>query len=421
MLQGRACVLHPYPNRYLIDSLHGAGLQVVLVCPRDVVPPGAPVEAVIDAPLHDDAAVMAAVEEFHRTRPLDLVVPLYEGCTHLSAAIAARLGLPGNPPEAADASRNKYLAYQCWARAGVSAPRTIPLLELDHAADAIEKELGFPAIVKLADSMNSQGVGLVRDRQEYAAYREVLRTMLSRPVDIDIQSDRNRLAYGRGAVKVLAQEFCRGSEVNVDILMGGGEYVVAGIFEKAPAMGPWFAETMSVSPTSLGPEKEAELGRLAIAAVKALGATVGAAHVEIRYSEQGPRVLEAGLRPGGGYTMQAIEHLTGYNMPVEVARMLSGGRAPGITPRRKAALYGGIVYPYSGTLRSVTGLEVFRDIPGLMTHVVLHKPGDRVYALPESAQPHLTYYLIGGETRDEVLALHRRIQESIRLEIEPFA
>ncbi|GHG66442.1 ATP-grasp domain-containing protein [Comamonas sp. JC664] len=419
MLRGRACVLHPYPNRYLIDSLNQARLDVVLVSPRDAVPPGARVATIIDVPLHDEPAVLAAVTASHREQPLELVLPLYEGCTHLSATIAEKLGLPGNARDAAEASRNKYFAYQRWSQAGVSAPRTLPLLELEGAAEVIERELGFPAIVKLADSMNSQGVGLVRNPREYDAYRDILRDMLSRPVDIDIQSDRNRLAYGRGEVKVIAQEFCKGTEVNVDILMGGGEYTVVGIFEKAPAMGPWFAETMSVSPTSLGPEKEEALGQLAIDAVKALGATVGAAHVEIRYGEEGPKVLEAGLRPGGGYTMQAIEHLTGHNMPIEVARMMSGAKAPRIVPQRKAALYGGVVYPYSGTLKSVTGLEVFQDIPGLMTHVVLHKPGDKVYALPESAQPHLTYYLIGGETRDEVLALHRRIQESIRLEIEP--
>jgi len=52
--------------------------------------------------------------------------------------------------------------------------------------------------------------------------------------------------------------------------------------------------------------------------------------------------------------------------------------------------------------------------------MVLNQPGDRVYAMPESAQPHFAYYLIGGETREEVLEQHRRIQESIKLEIEPF-
>ena len=54
-----------------------------------------------------------------------------------------------------------------------------------------------------------------------------------------------------------------------------------------------------------------ELGGLAIKGVKAMGFSEGVAHVEIRYSEDIPKILEAGLRPGGGYTAQLVERLTG--------------------------------------------------------------------------------------------------------------
>ncbi len=417
-MANRICIIHPYPSRYLLESLVQAEYSVVLVCPEATAPSGVEVEAVLAVPLHLETEVTRKVLAYHAQHPIEVCVPFYEGTTSLCSRLAEQMGLPGNPPEASEASRNKYEAYVRWSRAGVRVPRTVSITGRE-GWKAIEAEFGYPAGVKLSDSMNSQGVGLVRNRDEFLLYEHLLREMLARPVDVDVHDDRNRMAYGRSPVKLIAQEFCRGAELGVDLFYRDDRWVVTGIFEKAPAHGPFFAETMSVSPSSFGPEVEAELGQIAADAVAALGGTVGAAHVEIRYAEDGPRVLEAGLRPGGGYTMQAVEFMRGINVPVELVRLLKGGVLPELAPLDKAALYGGIVYARSGVLRAVHGLEVFEDIPGLQTHVILHQPGERVYALPESAQPHFTYYLIGGRSRDEVLAQHRRIQETVKLEIAP--
>lgn len=417
-MKRRVCLIHPYPSPYLLRCLVEGGFDVVLVTAPGTQLPDVGCGRVLDVPLHDEALVFAALAREHAARPFDLIVPFHEGTTGLAARVATRLGLPGNPVAAADASRNKHRAYEAWVRAGVPVPRTVPVKD-SEGWRLVERELGYPCVIKLADSMNSQGVGLVRSRAEFVSYHSRLRALLDRPVSLDLLDDRNRMAYGRGEVKIIAQEFCPGVEVGVDLLYRDGVVITLGVFEKAPAHGPTFAETMSISPTSLGEAGEAELASIAGRAVAALGGTCGAAHVEIRLGHDGPRVLEAGLRPGGGYTMQAIERMTGINVPVTMANVLAGDSLPAPPTRRGATLYGGIVYPTSGILRRATGLEVLESTPGVIAYSVLHRPGDRVYALPESAQPHFVYYLVEAKDRVEALARHGRIQQAITIEVAP--
>ncbi|NER48990.1 MAG: ATP-grasp domain-containing protein, partial [Symploca sp. SIO1A3] len=219
-------------------------------------------------------------------------------------------------------------------------------------------------------------------------------------------------------IKIIAQEYCPGTEVAVDCIVTNGKSQILGIFEKAQATGPYFAEKMSISPTSLNRGEVEQISQIAADAVLALTADKSSAgHVEIRFTKEGPKVLEAGLRPGGAYTVAAVEYLTGINPYIELLKVLLGNDISVVQSNEKAILYGGIVIPKSGVLTSIQGLDIFESISELLDVKILNQPGEQVYCLPESAQPHFAYYLIGGASREEVLDKHHLIQASIHLEI----
>ncbi len=416
--QVRVGIIHAYPNIYLIKSLQKVGCNLVLFVPKRPTFDCSDLEAVVEVPLHQPSVVVETVADYHQQKPLDALLPVYEGATAITAQAAEVLGLGGVKFSGAQASRNKYLAYQKWSEQGIPVPITIPIREPHRGWQEIETDIGYPAMIKLADSMNSQGVIKVTSRQEYTAGVESLLEMLERPVDLNLQIDRNRLAYGNSPIKIIAQEYCPGTEVAVDCLVTKDKYQILGIFEKAPATGPYFAEKMSISPTSLSKKQVAQVSQIAVDAVLALtNGQTSAAHVEIRFTANGPKVLEAGLRPGGAYTVAAVEYLSGINPYVELLNVLLGKDLCVVSPYEKAILYGGIVIPKSGILSSVRGLDIFDSISELLDVQILNQPGEQVYCLPESAQPHFAYYLIGGASREEVLDKHRLIQKSIHLEI----
>lgn len=411
----RICVVHPYPSASVLGRLKREGCLLVLfggACPPELL------EAHVPLQLTDYAEVEEAAARYHERAPFDAVLPLYEGATALTARIARRLQLRGSPVEAAELSRNKYLTYERLRAAGVTMPPSLAVEPLQREVARIRAEIGYPAIIKLSDSMNSQGVTRVDDDDQCTAALRDHANLLERPKDFDSRQDRNRIAYGQGGVRLVAQPFYAGREVGVDLLFDESAHRIMGVFEKELSNGPYFPEHMSVSPTSLSPDELVTVCELAVAAIRALDLRIGAAHVEIRFSARGPAVLEVGARPGGGLTIEAVDSLTGRHPVVELVRLLLGGVLPEVeTKLQRGVLYGGIVHTRSGRLARVSGVKEASALPGVSKFFQLQREGDLVFAMPDSAQPHFCYYLIEGSSRAEVLATHHQIGRTIELDV----
>ncbi|MDP3705154.1 MAG: ATP-grasp domain-containing protein [Legionellaceae bacterium] len=412
----RVGIIHAYPSAYILDSLALLNVNVVLFGPQVSDFTHECLEDSIECSLHDWQMLDEIIMAYHAKRSLDALLPIYEGAVEITAIMAKKIGVFGSDIHCAQASRNKFLSWQHWQDSNLSTPKTLDITNTHDALDRVKRELGYPAILKLADSMNSQGVILVKNDDEFNSAFTQLNNLVNSPADRSYSIDRNRNAYGRSTIKIMAQSFCEGAEVSVDVLCNG-DYQVVGLFEKAHSPGPYFAETMSIHPTSLGSKRDHELGTLAINAVKSLGFQQGIAHVEIRDSAEGPKLLEAGLRPGGAYTVMAIEHLLGINLYAMLLKIHLGIPLDTIRPSQQAALYGGIVYSRSGTLKSVHGVDVFDDMEGLLDVKILNEIGDLVFGLPHSAQPHFCYYLLTGASRHDVMSRHEYIKKTIHLDI----
>lgn len=415
----RIGVIHAYPGRRLLDGLGAAGLRVVLIGNGEAWREHPAVEAVLNVPLWPVEGVFDAVRDYHARQPLDALLPVNEGTVLATAQLAEQLGLAGMPVATAVASRNKYLAALLWEAQGIAVPTTLPL-DAHTPWARVREQLGERVVIKLSDSMNSQGVIAVADERQYQAALARLYGLIAQSTAVDPLKDRNRFAYGHGSLRMIAQAYCEGREFGIDVLLQtDGEDLVLAVLEKEGGHGPYFAESASVWPTSCSRDEERQLGALAIRAARGLGLTQGAAHVEIRYRQGMPCVLEAGLRPGGGFTVQVIDLLAGLDVHAAQAGQLLGRPAlPTLATPRGAVLFGGVVIERSGVLREVEGLEVFDDMQGLCERIILAEPGDWVQAMPDSAQPHYCYYLIAGEDRQAVLERHMRIQHQIRVHVE---
>ena len=90
-----------------------------------------------------------------------------EGLVHQAATVAAALGLPGSPPEAVAACRDKNATRSALALAGVPQPVSIGVHDLAEAAAAADK-IGYPVVVKPRGLAGSMGVTLVHAPDELA-------------------------------------------------------------------------------------------------------------------------------------------------------------------------------------------------------------------------------------------------------------
>ncbi|MPY57144.1 ATP-grasp domain-containing protein [Streptomyces spongiae] len=420
----RVLAVHSAVAPALLQSLLTAADEVVLLVPAGAgdeasLPPALAARVLVHTYSCTEDAVALARKQ-HGAAPFDAVLAVWEGAVEAASLITEALGLPGCSPDAARAARDKSLAAARFHRAGVPHPRswTFDATAPDAGGEALEQCAEGRLVVKMPRSTNSQSVMLVRNRSELAEAMAVIRR-LYRTGRRD-----NRLAdlYERpdGSAPVLAQEYVGGVELNIDLLLSEDAHAVLGVFEKHPAVGPTFGETHSVHPVSLA---EAELRRavdVAVAATRALGATRGAAHVELRMGERGPVVIEGALRPGGFLTPLAMRRLTGVDPVAALTRLMVAGSLPEVppVPGDRACLYGAVNVERTGRVVRITGEARARALPGVVLLDVIKKPGDVLVTLPEGTDYHIAAFLVEGGSRSEVEGTAERIRSLLKAELE---
>ena len=253
-----------------------------------------------------------AIVEFGATSPLAGIVALGDLPVVTAAHAAALLGLPFHPPEAAKAARSKFLSRHKYRAAGLPQPWFLRVSAKLRPEDSMrllpsEHQQPFPCVLKPLVLSGSRGVIRADNEASFAAAFRRIQDLLQVP---DIRKMRDPEAES-----ILVEEFMAGAEVAVEAVVTGGELQVLAVFEKPdPLDGPFFEETIYLTPPRLSEEKQqaivGELGR----GVTALGLTHGPVHAELRLAPAGPVVLEIAARPIGGLCARALRFVHGERL-----------------------------------------------------------------------------------------------------------
>ena len=348
---------------YRVDAYVAAArrLGIELVLGTDLPGPfirhGLPI---ITLDMRDPEAAGAAITTAADTAPLDGIVPTNETSAVVAALAAARLGLPHAPVGAAYAARNKRQMRAIFADSGVPSPRAIAIGPNDDPRDAL-REVTFPCVVKPTMLTGSQGVIRADDPASLlAAVRRVRGILAGHSSDASSDPD---------FYHVLVEDYLPGREVAVEAMATGGEIRVLARFDKPDELvGPYFEETLYVSPSRLSREEQAAVLDVTTRAARALGLSHGPVHAELRVDGARVAAVEIAGRSIGGLCSRAFEgvigpledivlsHAAGLPVPYPVRSAAAGREAAGVMM---------MPIPRSGVLRKVTGVEAARTVPGV--------------------------------------------------------
>ena len=233
-----------------------------------------------------------------REKAVDAVLALGDRPTVTAAYAAKALGIAGNPPVAVEICRSKLRQRETLRAAGVRVPDFFSFAVSDRLADVVAR-VKFPCVVKPLSLSASQGVIRANNADEFAeAVRRIRLLMESPEIQVLREPERDRL---------LVETYIPGREVAVEGLIEGGWLRVLAIFDKPdPLEGPYFEETIYVTPSRLPAEMQKAIEECAGSAIRALGLTTGPVHAEFRVNESGPWVLEIAPRPIGGLCSRAL-------------------------------------------------------------------------------------------------------------------
>ncbi len=414
----RVLILMPtttYRLDAFLEAARRLGVEVVLAsdrCPRIAAEHPEAELGAVPVRLDDEEGAVRAIVAAARERPVRAVVATDDATVAIAARAATELGLPANPVEAVRAARNKLRFREALARAGLPHPR-FRAFPIDESPRAAAREaaaaVGFPAVVKPLALSASQGVIRADGEEAFAAAFERVARLLRTP---EIAARRDpALSW------VLAEEFVPGPELALEGLLRAGELSVLALFDKPdPLDGPFFEETIYVTPSRLPRERQEEIARATRAALAAVGLREGPVHAEVRLSPRGAVAIEVAARSIGGLCSRTLRFGTGRSLEEVILLHALGRPAAALSRERRAAGVMMIPIPRAGILRAVRGVKEARAVPLVEEVSIAIEPGGELCPLPEGGT-YLGFIFARGDRPEDVEAALRAAHARLRFEV----
>jgi biotin carboxylase len=359
-------------------------------------------------PLQFDRPAESAqrIVDFARQQPVQAILAVDDSATVIAALASERLGLPHNSGQAAQAARNKHHMRQLLAAAGLASPQ-FQLFDRTDDPLQIGPGLDYPCVVKPLLLSGSRGVIRANDPAEFKAAFERLGHIL------------DRLASTPDSTKILVESFIPGVEVALEGMFDQGRLHVLALFDKPdPLDGPFFEETIYVTPSRLPDTVQAEIAGCTARAAAALGLRLGPVHAELRVNDAGPWLVEIAGRSIGGLCSQTLRFGPDVSLEELILRQAVGLKIESLQRQDEARGVMMIPIPEAGLLTAVTGLAEAEAVPGIESIEITAKLNQPLVPLPEG-DSYVGFIFAVGEQPAEVEAALREAFRRLKFEVLP--
>ena len=337
---------------------------------------------------------------------LDAVLAVDDSGVELAALLAERLGLSGNPAHAVRQLRDKLAFRRLLQKWDFLCP-AFHHLPTGEDPRKLFPALKFPVVVKARRLSASRGVIRADDREALLRAVNWVRAIQSR-------ADRDAQELG-----LIVEDFIPGREYALEGIVQQGELTTLALFDKPdPLDGPYFEETIYVTPSRLPPADQARIHDVVARACRVTGLAIGPVHAEVRVNEQGIWILEIAARTIGGLCGRVLNNFLGMSLEELILRqavaqplaLVGAGGAAGVMM---------IPIPRRGIYHGLEGLAAAQSVAGVTGVSITAEPGQIVAPPPEGAGYLGFIFARAARPSDAENALrlaHRRLRFDIRAE-----
>jgi biotin carboxylase len=334
----------------------------------------------------------APLDALRARGPFDGVAAVGDRPALIAARCAERLGLRFHPSQAVKAANDKRCTRERFRGAGLNVPDF-------RMADAAAAQT-FPCVLKPLHSSASRGVIRANTPAEFAEALARIRKMTSEQ-------------------EVLVEDFIPGREFALEGIVTGGKLQTLAIFDKPdPLEGPFFEETIYVTPSREPASVQRAIRDAAQGAVTALGLEFGPVHAEMRVNDRGVWMLEAAARPIGGLCSRVLRFHNGMSLEELLLRHALGEDVAwvGLAPGAHGVMM--IPIPSAGIYSGVEGLEQARETADIENVEITAKEGHGLEPLPEGAS-YLGFLFARAPEAERVTQALRQAHACLRFRIFP--
>ncbi len=364
-----------YQTRAFADAARHLGLDVALATDRCHV---------LEDPW-GDRAIPVRFDDPRSSRdiliaagPFDAIVAVADRPTLVAARVAEAMGVPYNSTASVAACHDKYLARQRFEAAGLQVPK---FFRVSATADPLDTAVRapYPCVLKPLGLSASRGVIRANNVAEFEEAFLRIRALLAAADIAMMREEQNRY--------IQVESYIEGREFALEGLVTAGELRVMAIFDKPdPLDGPFFEETIYVTPSRESPEAQQALIAAAGRAVHALGLTHGPIHAELRLQGRDVWVLEVAARPIGGLCARVLQFDGGASLEEVILRHAVGEDVSQVQLSQSAAGVMMIPIPNGGGIyRGVEGVEQALAVADVEDVIVTAKEGQKILPLPEGS------------------------------------
>ena len=351
-----------------------------------------------------DAAASSLVS-YAAENAVHAILSVDDSATLLAAKASSLLGLPHNDPDSALAARDKFVMRNALAAGGAPVPE-YRVYSLDSDATEIAKSWTYPCVVKPTRLNGSRGVVRANDASELSTAFNRGRDMLL--IEGYLPSDE----------AILVETYLPGVEVALEGLLTGGELHVLALFDKPdPLIGPYFEETIYVTPSRLSVETQRAIAETTAISAAALGLREGPVHAELRINEDGVWPIELAGRSIGGLCSTILEFGAGMSLEELILRQAVGLDLPSVERRDGAVGVMMIPIPKRGLLRCVDGQDKALQVPGITGLEITARLNYQIEPLPEGSA-YLGFIFASAESPAEVEAALREAHDRLQIRID---
>jgi ATP-grasp domain/L-amino acid ligase C-terminal domain 2 len=380
----------------------------------------------LDDPWNDQALAVhfespdvaaGAVLEAVRGLGVEGILAVGDRPTITAACVARGLAIPHNHPASVEACRSKLRTREVLRDASLPGPwfRSLSLAPLPEPSLS---DIAYPCVLKPLSLSASQGVVRANNREEFIAGATRLKRLLDSP---EIRATREPKLD-----QMLVEGYLEGKEVAVEALLTSAELRVLAIFDKPnPLEGPYFEESIYVTPSRLTLAEQRAVEASLLSSVRALGLTHGPVHAEFRLNEQGVWPIEIAPRPIGGLCARALQfEAPGIKEKFGLEELLlrhalerDGSSLELVEREPEASGVMMIPVPQSGVLEKVEGIEEAKATPGITGLEITARLHDFIVAWPEGSS-YLGFLFASAAEPEEVenalLEAHRKLRFILR-------
>ena len=402
-----------YQTRMFTDAARRLGVEVVYATDRCDQLDDPWRDRAIAVRYHEEARSEVAVIAALASRPVQGVLVVGDRPSALAARVAARLGLPGHPLAAVEAARDKRLTRERLHAAGLPGPSWFTVAASTDPASLVSRT-PLPAVIKPIVLAASRGVMRADNPEHFVAAYTRLQRLLASPEIRELRDPAADL--------IQVERYIPGDEYAVEGLMEHGTARLLAVFDKPdPLVGPFFEETIYVTPSRAADDTRRRIEQAVTAAASALGLRHGPIHAECRVNPDGVFVLEVAARPIGGLCAKVLRFINREGRRIGFEELLLrhavGEPTAGWTREPDASAVMMIPIPRAGLYRRVDGVEEARSVAGVDEVTITAKPDQRLVPLPEGAS-YLGFIFAHAPTPAEAEHAVREAHQRLRFTID---